>query len=225
VQVDENCRLISVVAASPEDPTHGGIGMSKETLSSLLSCFACGSEQELDRPLKMTRASVSRRKFSDDGPNIFRSRSDERLVNGDSDLDRDSGDDKFEDSEHVDRTSPRHHRRSISDPFDTQEHTEFALAEDDDNDDFFDAIGISTRSSDQGIISTLPRYPCSATRNKNCFSEPPVSIFHVRGPDYFSTKTKMKSGPYLMKARGCDLFLTDNSQGPCSLETKYVSYR
>jgi hypothetical protein len=161
---------------------------------------------------------------------MFRSRSVERCVNGDSDLDRDDGDDKFEDSEHVDQTSRRFHRRSISDPFDTQEHTEHGQVEDD-NDDFFDAVGIVSAPHREGIISTMPRYPCSATRNKNCFSEPPVSIFHVRGPDYFSTQTKIKSGPYLMKARGCDLFLTDNSQDPdksqdpCDLKTKYVSYR
>jgi hypothetical protein len=57
-------------------------------------------------------------------------------------------------------------------------------------------------------FQTLPRYPVASTRNLNCWSEPSVEIFHVRGWNYLVDKKKIPSGPYLLTARGCDLFLS-----------------
>ncbi|KAL7577720.1 hypothetical protein ACA910_015227 [Epithemia clementina (nom. ined.)] len=57
---------------------------------------------------------------------------------------------------------------------------------------------------------TLPRYPVAATRDKNCWSEPPVSLFSVRGGNYLKDKKKVPSKDYLCKVRGCDLFLFDD---------------
>jgi hypothetical protein len=97
------------------------------------------------------------------------------------------------------------HRRAMSDPFDTAEKEEKegefleALADD------LAAIGIAA-------YPTLPRYPVAETRNKNCWSEPDVSIFSVRGENYFQNNKKVPSGPYLLAARGIDLFLSDKSE-------------
>ena len=124
--------------------------------------------------------------------------------------------DQFEDSERVDSSDKKkHHRRSISDPH---------LVEKDDTvgDVFMDAVSQhSTSQQKSSIVDTMPRYPVMDTRNKNCFSEPPVSIFHVRGPSYFRDKKKTKSGPYLLRARGCDLLLADNN-GECVLNQRWV---
>jgi hypothetical protein len=59
-------------------------------------------------------------------------------------------------------------------------------------------------------LPTLPRFPVSETQDTNCWSEPSVSIFNVRGEDYLTNKKKVASGPYLLRARGVDLFVTDN---------------
>jgi hypothetical protein len=91
------------------------------------------------------------------------------------------------------------HRRAMSDPFDAQEI------------DKESALIRAEKEDEKGlqILATLPRYPVQAQRNKNCWSEPPVSIFHVRGPAYLSNKKKVPSGPYLLPARGADLFLAE----------------
>lgn len=57
------------------------------------------------------------------------------------------------------------------------------------------------------ILPTLPRYPVAETRDLNCWSEPPVDIFRVRGYNYLKDHKKVHSEPYLLRARGCDLFL------------------
>jgi hypothetical protein len=89
------------------------------------------------------------------------------------------------------------HRRAMSDPFDAQEI------------DKESALILQEKEDEKGVLATLPRYPVQAQRNKNCWSEPPVSIFHVRGPVYLSDKKKVPSGPYLLPARGADLFLAE----------------
>jgi hypothetical protein len=93
------------------------------------------------------------------------------------------------------------HRRAMSDPFDAQEMAEESA--------FLDSAAQIMAASKESSLATLPRYPVQAQRNKNCWSEPPVSIFHVRGPVYFSDKKKVPSEKYLMPARGADLFLTE----------------
>jgi hypothetical protein len=176
----------------------------------------------------MRRASVSRRAEHLSSPRL-RSRSQEGLrTEQDEEEDRildqlaseEFPIDHFADSEHVDTSSVREqkharpdsvkssssgsggfHRRAMSDPFDAQEIAEESA--------FLDSSAQIIASSKEGCLATLPRYPVSAQRNKNCWSEPPVSIFHVRGPDYFTNKKKVPSEKYLMPARGADLFLSE----------------
>ena len=67
---------------------------------------------------------------------------------------------------------------------------------------------LSPTSSPAPPLPTLPRYPVAATRNRNCWSEPPVALFQVRGRDYLRNgRRKVQSGPYMAPARGCDLLL------------------
>jgi hypothetical protein len=100
------------------------------------------------------------------------------------------------------------HERAMSDPFDTQE-VKQAIQQIRKEDDEF------TRQA--SAYPTLRRYPVAETRNKNCWSEPPVTIFSVRGANYFTNKKKQTSGPYLLSARGADIFLFDK---PIQLEER-----
>lgn len=95
----------------------------------------------------------------------------------------------------------RSHRRANSDPFDVAG---------------MDGVGedghIDEHSFDdekQFALPTLQRYPFAETNNHNCWSEPPVDIFQVRGADYLTDKKKVTAKKYLLRARGCDLFLAD----------------
>lgn len=65
-------------------------------------------------------------------------------------------------------------------------------------------------------IPTLPRYPVAQTHNSNCWSEPPYSKFNIRDENYLREKkpSKQPSGPYLFRAIGADLILTNASSGP-----------
>ena len=193
--------------------------MSKKvtTLSSLLSCAACGSREDaiLDEEKDLIMDTTPDR-------SLLRSRSSGRVTESAGwDLDESVGSDydQFEDSERA--TKRGAHRRSISDPcLDRQDAQEDDLGQPNgaQDDEFLDAV-----ASHSAHVATLPRYPVRDTRNRNCFSEPPVSIFHVRGPSYFRDKKKIKSGPYLLTARGCDLFLVDN-KGDCVLKKRCVSF-
>jgi len=60
-------------------------------------------------------------------------------------------------------------------------------------------------------LPTLPPCLIAETKGTNGWSHPPVDIFHVRGPTYLDDKKKVVSGPYLLTARGCDLFLTKDA--------------
>ena len=197
------------------------------TTASLLtySCYACGL-QELT--LSMRRASSSRRRNHPQEDARVRSRSTERFES-DHDLavDVDSAaveDDLYQDSEHIAKPI-RFHRRSISDPFDAQE--DLNSIKGSEEEDSFAANGSLVRDEQYlragAVIPTLPRFPVAETRNQNCFSEPPVSIFHVRGSNYFVDKKKDESGPYLMPARGCDFFMTENHKS-LDFQDKYVSF-
>ena len=68
-------------------------------------------------------------------------------------------------------------------------------------------------------IPTLPRYPAAlSTKNTSCWSEPDAGRFKVRGANYLQQTTKRKekvpSGPYLFKALGADVLLTNKNSGP-----------
>jgi hypothetical protein len=91
------------------------------------------------------------------------------------------------------------------------------------------AASESAPSSPRGQpIPTLRRYPVAETMNCNCWSEPPHSHFNVRGVAYLREKrpTKVPSGPYLLRAIGADVILTNSSSGqlPCtSIVSKHSS--
>lgn len=196
---------------------------------------------------KMKRASASRRSLVIQSPPP-RSRSSERASaerwggdrsrgrgvfddNNDDDVDNEDAvvkrmntvdDDDSEDSvpmpQHRQHKS-RGHVRAMSDPFDTQKDAT------DRRDDDDDAIFQQLQQQGGEPLFTMPRFPCVASRSKNCWSEPPISLFHVRGPSYFSNKKKVPSAPYLLQARGCDLFVHNesesNSSSPIDLEERY----
>lgn len=223
---------------------------------SCYSSFAsCGALQDTaEFPQKdasediMQRASISRRAEHLSSPPM-RSRSQEGLRSrnnsaaGEVDeavlaLQRSQHD---SDSEHVEASirfleidgsgsssQRRGHRRAMSDPFDAQEEQDDQAAAAATSAVLDDAAGPDSVSLQKRktVLPTLPRYPVAAQRNKNCWSEPPVSIFHVRGPDYFDAakKKKVPSAPYILAARGADLFLADTVIDYAKV-SKYVSDR
>ena len=77
-------------------------------------------------------------------------------------------------------------------------------------------MGIAENASQDRLpelkaLPTLHRFPCTQTRNQNCWSESPAEIFSIRGPDYMNgDKKKIGCKNYLLQARGCDLFLTQD---------------
>jgi hypothetical protein len=83
-----------------------------------------------------------------------------------------------------------HHERAASSPIEFQEDL------------------IVGKIQKRGHLPTLPRFP--VLKNKNCWSEPENS-YKVRGPGYFVDGKKVASGKYLLRARGCDLFLTSEN--------------
>jgi hypothetical protein len=61
-------------------------------------------------------------------------------------------------------------------------------------------------------LPTLYRFPCTQTRNQNCWSETPAEMFTVRGHNYMNgDKTKIRCKHYLLQSRGCDLFNTQDN--------------
>jgi hypothetical protein len=122
--------------------------------------------------------------------------------------------------------------RSMSDPFDTAHGDDnfggtAGTASDDDDDIYYVAASTSQISIHNDVstnrdsrpmdrnshptlqIPTFSRYPCTESKNKNCWSEPPIAIFHVRGMNYCTDQKKVPSQPYLLRSRGSDIFLTD----------------
>lgn len=61
-------------------------------------------------------------------------------------------------------------------------------------------------------LKTFEMFPTGAKigSHLNCWSSPPSSNFHVRGPNYLTDKKKVPSSDFIFPTRGCDLFLTDN---------------
>ena len=70
-------------------------------------------------------------------------------------------------------------------------------------------------------LPTLARYP---TANCHSWSEPPYAKFKVRGKTYLRDKnpSKIASGPFIFKAIGADIILTDATSGPSNaIATNY----
>jgi hypothetical protein len=95
--------------------------------------------------------------------------------------------------------------RAMSDPFDAQEFEQDFVDEDH-----------ARHANTADILSTFPRFPVEGQRHKNCWSEPPISLFNIRSIEYFTNRKKPKvtSGPYLLKGRGVDLFLIEEGGSP-----------
>jgi Protein ENHANCED DISEASE RESISTANCE 2, C-terminal len=210
--------------------------------SSAFSCLACGFVEEMSLDLKRQSASRRSVKLASPAP---RSRSTERysetkaevIHNNDSidGYDDDDDDDGILASDNVHPSKGRH-VRAMSDPFDTQEELVLEAGKVMATYALDDSAAARTpakeslagepvprssrRQSFHAALPTLPRFPFIETKNKNCWSEPPVGIFEVRGPDYAQSKSKVASGPYLLTARGCDIFLADASSP--ELHEKYV---
>jgi Protein ENHANCED DISEASE RESISTANCE 2, C-terminal len=85
-----------------------------------------------------------------------------------------------------------------------------------DSDSFADALSDAVE-----FLPTLPCYAETETINKNCWSQPQVSIFQVRGPNYLTDKKKITSSSYLFPARGSDLYLADSTTN-ISMSKMYV---
>lgn len=98
--------------------------------------------------------------------------------------------------------SHSHFQRCNSDPFD------------DGGDELINGLKNANFSEqknphDSKALGTLYRFPCTQTRNQNCWSESPIEIFSVRGSNYMNgDRKKVRTKNYLFEARGCDLFLT-----------------
>lgn len=130
----------------------------------------------------MRRASVSRRSDHKTQSSGAHPRSSERS------FEKSVGEVKFENSKN------QQHRAYVQ-----KQETGSTTDEDEEDSIFRDCI----------VLPTLPRYPGGDSRDKNCWSEPDVSIFTVRGATYFDDNRKVQSAPYLFTARGSDIFFTD----------------
>ena len=115
-----------------------------------------------------------------------------------------------------------HHRRCESDFLDSQQ--DFMASGTDDSSVDTSSQHTSTAATavvlPQTALPTLPRYPVLEQHNKICWSVTAVDKFSVRGPAYFRDKKKVHSGPYLLEARGLDLFLLEKDQQQLSDTTR-----
>jgi hypothetical protein len=97
------------------------------------------------------------------------------------------------------------HHRSVSDFLYTQTSTVATTASEDESS--VSSSGGDNNNTNIHPFPTFPRFPVEANHDKNCWSEPPISLFTVRGPRYFQDSKKVASGPSLLQPRGTDLFL------------------
>lgn len=102
---------------------------------------------------------------------------------------------------------PPEFRRCESDYLDSQQDDDFVASVTDDSSMDDSKTTFQSPTAAALPLPTLPRYPVLAQRNKNCWSVPVVEKFAVRGLTYLNDKKKVPSGPYLLEARGLDLFL------------------
>jgi Protein ENHANCED DISEASE RESISTANCE 2, C-terminal len=196
----------------------------------------------------MQRASVSRRTDTNPLSPGLRSRSSERHIDMESDhtMTENSSnyptateDNNYDITANMEKPSSSTLYRSMSDPFDSAQNDDVVggtvgTGSDDDDDLYVLAASTSqisiqndanTNSDSRAMnsnsnlqIPTLARYPCTENKNKNCWSEPPITIFHVRGMNYCTDQKKVPSQPYLLRSRGSDIFLTDPKK-PFTLDT------
>lgn len=157
----------------------------------------------------------------------------------DSDRDSDDSNEEFPD-QHSTHTPPRNRlgsdasvcsthlqtlnlRRANSDPFENA-----GLDDEFEEDEYVDELteaklAASMRASrknrrasimdeEDAALPTFNRFPFAETKNRNCWDEPPHSVFMIRGPNYLSDKQKIACQQFLMRARGCDLFLSDHPE-------------
>jgi Protein ENHANCED DISEASE RESISTANCE 2, C-terminal len=103
--------------------------------------------------------------------------------------------------------SAKYHRRSASDPFDV------SGLEGGGEDNTANNPAAANGEAAPHSFPTLPRYPVAETRDLNCWSEPKVDVFKVRGKNYLKDKKKVPSEEYLFRARGCDLLLFPSEGG------------
>jgi hypothetical protein len=66
-------------------------------------------------------------------------------------------------------------------------------------------------SSSTEVLPTFPPFVAGSVKAKNCWSQPPLEIFSVRGGNYLQDSKKVGSGPCLLLTRGCDLLLSSNA--------------
>lgn len=185
---------------------------NRDTTNSESSFLHCGGVGNHHLLRSMQRASVARRS-EHSAPAGVRPRSTERPIMPPEieELNRGSG-----------------HCRSMSDPFDTAQFEDAvspAVTTDEEEDEYYAAsmsqLSITSSSEHAAALPTFQRFPCVESRNKNCWSEPPIAIFSIRGATYVTDKVKVPSAPYLLPARGSDVFLTD-SKKPFCLSQMYV---
>lgn len=175
--------------------------MSESTCLAFFQCEPCCFFEET---IMHQRASASRRSLDNTSDVALRSRSVERFSSQDGDVEKHGKkNDQFADRMPI--------QRSMSDPFDTQEDAATVGISVESDENSLSASRARTMSRDMNL-ATMPRYPHHESKDRNSFSEPPVSIFSVRGPNYFQDKKKVTSGPYMLPARGCDLLLVDENQ-------------
>eukprot|EP00546_Thalassionema_frauenfeldii_P002778 CAMPEP_0178937796 /NCGR_PEP_ID=MMETSP0786-20121207/25968_1 /TAXON_ID=186022 /ORGANISM="Thalassionema frauenfeldii, Strain CCMP 1798" /LENGTH=623 /DNA_ID=CAMNT_0020616431 /DNA_START=116 /DNA_END=1987 /DNA_ORIENTATION=- len=101
------------------------------------------------------------------------------------------------------KSSSRVHRRSLLVPV-PKEAASLAEIEDDEQEE--------DEPYDAGLLkSPLAVFPEGAALGEhlNCWSIPDAGSFKIRGPNYMEDKKKVPSEPFLFKARGMDLMLTD----------------
>jgi Protein ENHANCED DISEASE RESISTANCE 2, C-terminal len=178
------------------------------SVASLFSCgYNCGTTEHYN-PVTSTqsttmRHSAARRSDNFQSPPI-RSRSAERY-SATAKVD-DTLSPKSQDDLEFERASLR---RATSDLYDSQldaDSQQYVV-----NESVTANETLSTQSESSHYFPTLPRFPVAESHNRNCWSEPPIAIFSVRGRSYFTDKKKVGSGPYLFPARGSDIFLTDST--------------
>ena len=100
----------------------------------------------------------------------------------------------------------RSHRRVMSDPFDTADSGGIT---DGDQQQAGLIKDYGLLEEEENALPTLQRFPFAQTQDKNCWSEPNVDIFSIRGPNYLVDRKKVTAKRYILSARGCDLFLAD----------------
>lgn len=167
---------------------------------SVLACLACAKPsdrpnspvevdyKEIEPESTMHRASTSLRR-GESTSSMHRSRSSER-------------------SSSKQTHEPAVLHRAMSDPLDAQETEESA----EENENSSEEEVETNQSNHQDAFPTFPRFPVADNRDRHCWSEPPVDIFSVRGPNYFQDGKKVTSGPFLLNSRGCDLLLNNNKK-------------